>query len=231
MNTWLSGTNNIYRESPWLLFVDLDWSSLTNGLEPEHFKKGSFVYHQNQTSKYVYLIKSGRVNLSIVNADGKERGLFICGEGAIFGEISNFVSPENCAQAYVVSDSLIYKIKKTHFQALFSSDSIIANNTAIILAKKVRAMTAHMESMMFPDAIKRVANVLLYLAAQYGKPCDDGTMLTISFSHQELANLIGTSRVTVTNAFKQLAENGAVSKSRGHIKILNEERLLAVLSW
>jgi len=231
METRLSGPNQIYRESPWLLFHNLDWSSLTAGLKPEVFRKGSFVYHQNQVHKYVYLIKTGRVNLSIVSVDGKVRSLFICGEGALFGEISSFMSPENCAQAQVVSDSNIYKIDKVRFQKLFLSDSTVAYNTSLILTKKVRALTAQMETMMFPDAAKRVANILLYLAGQYGKPCADGLRLTISFSHQELANLIGTSRVTVTNAIKQLAGDGVISKSRGHVQILNMDKLMNVLSW
>lgn len=231
MDTWLSDINNIYRESPWLLFKNLDWSSLTAGSKLEIFRKGSFVYHQNQASKFVYLIKSGRVNLSILNTDGKVRSLFICGEGALFGEISSFMSPENCAQAQVVSDSYIYKVEKTRYQAMFMSDSTIAYNTAIILAKKVRALTAQMESMLFPDAKRRVANVLLYLAGQYGKPCDDGMQLTIRFSHQEVANLIGTSRVTVTNAVRQLEDDGAIRKIEGHIRILDKKRLQEMLTW
>ena len=231
MNSWLSDTNNIYRESPWLLFQDLDWSHLISGLKPELFHKGSFVYHQNQTSEFIYLIKSGRVNLSILNTEGKVRSLFICGEGALFGEISHFMSPENCAQAQVVSDSLIYRVGKERYQTLFMSDSTIARNTAIILAKKVRALTAQMESMMFPDAIKRVANVLLYLAGQFGRPCDDGMQLTIRFSHQEVANLIGTSRVTVTNAVRQLEDDGAIRKIGGHIRILDKNRLQEMLAW
>jgi len=231
METQLSGPNQIYRESPWLLFHNLDWSSLVSGLKPETVRKGSYVYHQNQTHKFVYLIKSGRVNLSIINAGGKVRSLFICGEGCLFGEISSFMPPEKCIQAQVVSDSLIYKIDNNRYQRLFMSDSTIAYNTAIILTKKVRALTAQMETMMFPDATKRVANILIYLAGQYAKPCDGGLQLTIGFSQQELANLIGTSRVTVTNAIKQLADNGAIRKSKGHVQILNMDLLMNVLSW
>ena len=231
MGNRLSDFNHIYRESPWLLFRDLNWSSLANGLKPEPFRKGSFIYHQNQILKFVYLIKSGRVNISIINADGKMRSLFICGEGALFGEIPSFTSPDNCAQAQVVSDSLIYKIDKNRYQKMFMSDGTIAHNTSVVLARKVRALTAQMESMMFPDATKRVANMLLYLAGQYGKPCEKGIQLTICFSHQEVATLIGMSRVTVTNAFKQLADDGAITKSEGHIRILNKERLMEVLAW
>lgn len=231
METLLSESSHIYQESPWLLFPELDWSSLIVGQRPELYRKGSFVYHQNQIKNFVYLIKSGRVNISILNVDGKIRSLFICGEGALFGEISNFSSPYNCAQAQVVSDSVIYKIDKNRYKSLFLSNNTVANNTAVVLAKKVRVLTAQMESMMFPDAIKRVANILLYLSGQYGKPCDDGIQLTISFSHQEVANLIGMSRVTVTNAFKQLMDNGVIRKSGTHMRILNKERLLSVLSW
>jgi len=231
MDTWLSGTNNIYQESPWLLFQDLDWSPLTAGLKPESFCKGSFVYHQNQKSRFVYLIKSGRVNLSIISADGKVKTLFICGEGALFGEISCFMSPENCAEAQAVSDSLIYKVEKTRYQSMLMSNSTISYNTNIVLAKKVRALTAQMESTLFPDATKRVATVLLYLAGQYGKPCDNGVLLTTCFSHQEMADLIGASRVTVTNAFRQLVDDGVVSKSRGNKRIVDKERLQEMLTW
>jgi len=231
MDKWQSGTNHIYRESPWLLFPELDWSALTAGLTPDTFFKGSYVYHQNQTSKFVYLIKSGRVNISIINSDGKVRSLFICGEGALFGEISAFSAPENCAQAQVVTDSLIYKIDKIKFNTILMNSNITAKNTAFILAKKVRVLTAQMESQMFPDAIKRVVNLLLYLAGQYGVITDRGIQLNIKFSHQEVANLIGASRVTVTNAFRQLAIEGITQKFKSRLYILDKEKLKQMLKW
>jgi CRP-like cAMP-binding protein len=231
LDIWFSEINHIYRESPWLLFPELDWSPLTVGLKPDTFRKGSFIYHQNQASKYVFIIKTGRVNISIINADGKVRSIFICGDGAMFGEISHFLTPENCAQAQAVSESVIFKIDKARYQEKFRIHTTIAHNTAVILAKKVRAMTAHMESMMFPDATKRVANILLYLAGQYGKTCDSGIQLTIKFSHQEVANLIGMSRVTVTNSFRQLEEKGVIGKTAGYVYILNKEQLLEMLKW
>jgi len=231
MDEWISDTNHIYRESPWLQFEDLNWSSITKGLIPDKFPRGSFVYHQNQANRFVYIIKSGRVNLSILNADGKIRSLFICCTGTLFGEISHFISPKNSAQAQAVSESIIYKVDKDRFQSIFMSNSTIAHNTAVVLAKKVRVLTAQMESTMFPDATKRVANMLLYLTEQYGNHCENGLKLNIRFSHQEVANLIGTSRVTVTNAFKQLTDERVILKSGSQFLLLDKGRLMEMLKW
>lgn len=218
-------TRHLYVESPWLVFNHLDWTSLTGNLKAEFFRKGSYLYHQNQPDNYVYIIKHGRVNISIINADGNVKSLFICSEGTLFGEISCFTVPDNCAQAQTVSDSYIYKIEKTKFQAELETNHTIALNAAQVLAKKIRALTAQIEEMSFSGATGRIADMLLYLAEQYGKQHDGATTIMMRFTHQEMANLIGTSRVTVTNTFKMLTDLNIIRKSNGLVQMLDCDKL------
>ena len=218
--------HSICVESPWLFFNNLDWSSLTNGTEPAKVRKNTYLYHQNQPCSFVYIIKTGRVSLRIVNSEGKSKTLFFLCEGALFGEISRFTTPESCAESKTVCDSEIYMINHDKFKSVFKSDSTIAHNTAVVLSKKVRTLTSQMERMMMPVAAMRISDVLLYLVEQYGKPFNGGTLLTIRISHQELAELLGVSRITITNSLAKMMSDGIISKHRGHMLIHDAGQLL-----
>ena len=66
---------------------------------------------------------------------------------------------------------------------------------------------------------------LLYIADVYGKPTDEGILIRNRFTHQELANMIHTSRVSVANVFSELTKCGIIAKRDGHYIILKPDEL------
>ena len=210
--------------SPWVEKRDFDWSCLTSDIKPTCFKKDKIIYQQQQDTQNVYLVESGRVRLSIYSMDGEEKSLLIAEKGCLFGEISCLDSIPNFANATVVVDSLIYVIPKQVFTDTLEHNHICALNLVNLLNRKIRILSTQIKQLSFDDSYYRVCNALIHLTKQYGVKNDNGYRLSIKFTHQEMANLIGLNRVTVTNIFIRMTNKNILAKESGYylIKNINE---------
>lgn len=211
--------------SPWVEKGDSDWSCLTSGLKPKRFKKDTLIYQQQEDTEYVYLVEKGRVRMSVYSVDGEEKSLFIAEKGCLFGEISCLDSIPNFANATVAADSLIYEIPKQVFKDALNNNHLCALNIISLLNRKIRILSNQIKQLSFDDSYYRVCNALIHLTKQYGVKNDNGYTLGIKFTHQEMANLIGLNRVTVTNIFISMANKGILVKENGYYVIKDMDKL------
>ncbi|MHB1393042.1 MAG: Crp/Fnr family transcriptional regulator [Clostridia bacterium] len=211
--------------SPWVETGESDWSCLTSNMKPKRFKKDTLIYQQQEDTQYVYLVESGRVRLSVYSVDGEEKSLFIAEKGCLFGEISCLDSIPNFANATVAADSLIYEIPKQAFMDTLNNNQLCALNVISLLNRKIRILSNQIKQLSFDDSYYRVCNALIHLTKQYGIKGAAGYRLNIKFTHQEMANLIGLNRVTVTNIFISMTNKGILTKENGHYLIKNMDML------
>ncbi len=213
---------SLYKENPWISLPDADWTEVIKVAKLATFRRGEIIYHQNSSTSYVYLVRTGRVNLSILSETGDEKGLYVASKGCIFGETIQMASMNNSAQATAKTDCSIYLIEKTDFLDCLHNYSVIADNVCTIMAKKIRLLTGQIEMLSFFDASSRVCEILSYLSEQYGIPQEGGKLIDMRFTHQELADMVGASRVTVTNIMKRLTADGIIKKVRGRYLIIDD---------
>lgn len=211
--------------SPWVEKGEFDWSCLTSNMKPKRFKKDTIIYQQQEDTHYVYLVESGRVRMSVYSVDGEEKSLFIAEKGCLFGEISSLDSIPNFANATVAADSLIYEIPKQAFMDALNNNHLCALNVINLLNRKIRILSNQIKQLSFDDSYYRVCNALIHLINQYGVKGDNGYTLGIKFTHQEMANLIGLNRVTVTNIFISMTNKGVLAKENGHYVIKDMNKL------
>jgi CRP-like cAMP-binding protein len=211
--------------SPWLKIDDYNWDSLTKGKKSLAYKKNDVIYHQQTYTDFVYLVKSGRVRLSIYSKDGREKSLFIADKNCLFGELSAFDNLPNHATAMAVADSEVYHIPKTLFIECLKVDHDLSLKTIEILARKNRLLAAQIEDLSFNDAYTRVAIALIKLSLSYSSDCSDGNKLEIKFTHQEMANLLGLSRVSVSKIMSDFIKLSILEKKDGYIVLKDVKKL------
>ena len=73
--------------SPWIVMDGLKWGDLVQGHTPRRYRKGQIVYYQEGMEDCIYLVKQGRVNISLINSQGKMRSLYVADKGCLFGKI------------------------------------------------------------------------------------------------------------------------------------------------
>lgn len=211
--------------SPWLKIDDYNWETLTQGKKVIIYKKNDVVYHQQTYTDFLYLVKSGRVRLSIYSKDGREKSLFIADKNCLFGELSVFDNLPNHATAMAVTDSEVYHIPKTVFIECLKVDHDLSLKTIEIMARKNRLLASQIEDLSFNDAYSRVAIALIKLAMSYSSDCSDGNKLEIKFTHQEMANLLGLSRVSVSKIMSDFIRLSILEKKDGYIVLKDLHKL------
>lgn len=214
------------KHSPWIEAKDIDWGDLTEGLKLISYKKGEIIYHQEEQKPFVYLVKTGRVRLDVYSEAGNKRSLFVAGPGAMFGELSPIDQMPCFCDATAAVDSVVYLIPTPLFTQRMESDHQFAKNLLLLMARKTRLMTDAIKQLSFHSSTSRVAYALINLSIQYSLQRPDGSLrLTMKFTQQEMADITGLSRVSVSNIFIELMSEGILEKEEGFLVIRDKTRL------
>lgn len=211
--------------SPWIKFDDYKWDTLIEGLRPIKYKKNNIIYHQQTYTGCLYIVKSGRIRLSIYSEDGREKSLFIADKHSLFGELSIFDNLPNFATAMAVTDSQVYRIPKEIFLERLQTDSDLSLNIIKMMTRKTRLLVSQIEELSFKDAYSRVAIALIKLSLCYSSSSPVGSKLEIKFTHQEMANLLGLSRVTVSQIMSDFINLSILEKKDGYIFLKDINKL------
>lgn len=206
-------------DSPWML-MEIDWSALTDGLQPKVFKKGHLFYEQDEASDFVYIVDKGRVALRIFGSEGDARTIITLDAGCIFGNLSLFDDRENSCSAVSVSDKAsVYVIPKRLVIKKINEDSSLMHNMLLESNRVNRILTKQMELMSFRNAECIVSFYLMHMANLYSEEQSAGSgshrKLTMKFTHQDIADVTGLSRVCVSNVISSLMKEGILKKQDG----------------
>ncbi len=189
-------------------------------------KRNTAIFHENYPAAAFYLVKRGRMKIYKMSRDGREQVLAILGEGQIFGDVPVFDGGPYPAGATTVDDAEIYLIPSNDFRQLLRRHPEIALKVIKVLGQRLRQAMELVRDLSFKQAPHRLAGLLLKLARESGSETADGTVeVDLSMSRQEIAEVVGTSRETVTRELKKLERAGIIRIDRRLVTILDRERL------
>lgn len=181
------------------------------------FKKGEVIYHQESRSPYVFFVKSGRVRMDIYSEGGRRRTLFIACTGSIFGELTPIDGEFSVCEAIASTNCRLLRMNGDKFKSLITTDSDFAWNVCYTLSQKLRVMSDSIKQLSFDNSKFKVANTMLQLFSRYSCDMPAGKRgLTLRFTHQELADLTGLSRVSVSNILNEFVSLGFLEKQKGY---------------
>ncbi len=211
--------------SPWLK-VDLHtWDKLVSPKYLTAYSMGTVIFWQSQVNEFVYIVKSGRVMMRVVSEDGREKIMMFAEKGGLFGETSAFEGSTEPYSAVAIVDCEIYKIPIPVFLNHIKSDMEINQAVMTILSHKGSLYFNQILGLTFGDIRYRVANVMLYLVKMYGISNPEGILIDIPFTHQDMADLIKSSRVSVSKVFHEFSNSGIMKKMKGRYIICDLELL------
>ena len=128
-----------------------------------------------------------------------------------------------------LESSEIYYIQRDDLMKLIKKTPSIAFMLIRALIRKIRLLAFQLEDLSFLDAQKRVAHILLTLGHELGVRKEDGLHIQKGITHNDLAQLTGLSRVTVTNVLNYLERLHIIRKRRCMLTIIDQERLANLL--
>jgi len=188
-------------------------------------KRNTVIFHENDPAAAFYLVKTGRVKIFKAGPDGREQVLAILGDGQIFGDVPAFDGGPYPATAATMADSEIYLIRSEDFQDLVRRYPEVALKIIRVLGQRLRQSMELVRDLSFKQVPHRLAGLLLKFGDEYGSGTEAGILINLPLSRQELADIVGTSRETITRELKKLEREGILQVNRRLITIVDLEQL------
>jgi len=191
------------------------------------FRKGSTIFAPGDPPDALYVLTSGLVTLSHLSESGQESILRVFGPGDVFGELLLTVTVRPFL-ATALTDCVVTAIPAKTFLHLLSAIPRIGFNFISILSRHLTEMALDRAESSHKWSLQRLALTLLKLGATHGVEKKAGTAIDLPLTHQILADMIGTSRETVTRDLGRLKQQGVVSQ-RGRTFLIQPARLRALM--
>ncbi|MBS4178696.1 Crp/Fnr family transcriptional regulator [Lederbergia citrea] len=183
-------------------------------------KKDTYLFQEGDKADDIYFIHSGKVRIGKLTPDGRELTFRICSEEDFIGEITLFCAPSTyTVHAKVLEDGVCAKIKKEDLE-----ENLLLNPGLNIEFMKRMGIHHHKSQSKFRDLLlhgKKGAlySTLIRMTNSFGVNKEDGILIDLSLTNQELANFCGMSREVVNRMLGALKKDGIISVSDGKILI------------
>lgn len=193
------------------------------------YQKGETIFLEGDPGSAVYYIKKGKIKLYKTSLEGREVTLNILGPGSIFAEVTMFSGLDYPATAMVLEEALVGMIRNQDLQKIVQENGNIALSLIKELNRRLYYAQMKIKDMALHDVNGRVAKVLLDLAYRYGKKTPQGIQIDLKMTKTEIANIVGTSRETVSRSLSQL-KNDQVIDMKGKFVFIKSLESLEELS-
>jgi CRP-like cAMP-binding protein len=203
-----------------------DQAALLDLAETRLFRKQTPVFQAGSPGNNVYILKQGRVKIFAVSPIGKQVILWFCFPGEVFGlaEVPRGGRREVYADA--CADSTVLSIPQQDFKAFLASHPDTAMLVIDLLSCRLRTLGDMLLNLTADDVTTRIVKLLIRLSACYGRQlASEDVCLDIDLTHQDIADMIGTSRQTVTSVLSELRRQGVVRVDHHHIHIPSQRLL------
>ena len=172
------------------------------------YKKGNIVVLEKEMGAALFVIISGKVKIVRTDEDGREVILSIFGPGEFFGEMSLLDGLARSASVVALAKAELFMIHRRDFLKLLHEHPQVAISLLGELTTRLRKADTQIKSLSLKDASGRVANVILMLADDIGVFRKGKVEIDELPLQQDMANMAGTSRETVSRMIHQFIREG-----------------------
>ncbi len=189
------------------------------------FPRKSVVYLPQDAADSVYVVAEGRVRLVSITPEGKEAILAIFEPGDLFGELAILDGEPREEYAEAVLASKVIAIPREVIDQVMSRNASLTMAITKLIGWRRKKLERRLRNLLFRSNRERLTSLLWELTERYGRRTDEGLLIDIKLSHQDLAGLIGVTRESVTLALGELQSEGTISIGRQRIVVLNVTKL------
>jgi CRP/FNR family cyclic AMP-dependent transcriptional regulator len=197
------------------IFCDLEpeaMAAFEQQTEMRTCRRGQILYSQEDRAEVLFLLKRGRVQLYRLTPAGKRLELATIEPGTFFGEMPFLGESLRHAFAEAAEDSLICVMSRADIERLMRERSEVALRMIEVLGRRLALCEARLEEMAYRSVPARIAAVLMRLSQGQGGG-------VVAITHQELGDMIGALRESVTKVLDDFQRDGLVELGRGRVTL------------
>jgi len=193
-----------------------DLERLAAAAQERSYPKNSVILFEDDPGDSLYVVLNGQVKVVIIAEDGREVILSIRSEGDFFGELSIIDDEPRSAHVIAMEESRLLVLRREDFNRCLRELPQIATGLLRALCRRLRQADRKISSLVLLDVPGRVARLLLEMADE-----NDGTTITQRLTHHMIAQMIGSSRETVSRTMRDMVSQNLIEVSRKTITIRN----------
>lgn len=192
------------------------------------FAKGQEIFGPGRGTGLVYIVRAGCVRLYKTLPDGRAINLGLLGPNTVFAQEDSYDGLSTGAAAEALVDSTLSIVEADDLAGLIAESPDLASAVVAGMTRRLTELQMLVEHLLVRDTAVRLVTTLLALAKSFGRPTADGmTAISLPLTHQSLANMIGSNRVTVTRKLLELQETGLVRSLGRNSLAVNSDQLRA----
>jgi len=190
------------------------------------YRRGAVIFFEGDPGEGFHYVKSGRVKIVKVAGDGREHIIKLLVPGDIFAEVLLFNSQPYPATAIAAEDAAVGSIRNADLERLVLANNKLALQFIKALSQRLLYAQQKITNLALGDVLARTAETLLRLGREHGRSGENGSIvIAVGLSRQELANLVGTTRETVTRTLSALRREKIIDFAGDDLIILRPEKL------
>jgi CRP/FNR family transcriptional regulator len=189
-------------------------------------EKNTFIFQEGMEAEEMYVILSGKVQISKITSDGRELSLRICGKNDICGELTLFThSPKYLLSARVLEDAEIAAINKDVLEKEIFQNSSLALEFLKWMSDHFRKTQTKFRDLVLNGKKGALYSTLIRMTNSYGVEVQNGILIDLPLTNQELANFCGTSRESTNRILNELKAEQIISIKKSKITVHNLQYL------
>lgn len=199
---------------------DADIERIQGFARERSYPKNNVIVFEEDPGDSLYVVLNGQVKVVLIGEDGREVILSTPGKGDFFGEMSLIDDQPRSAHVIAMEDSLLLVLRREDFHQCLAAMPGIAIGLLRAMCKRLRKADDKIGGLVLLDVPGRVARLLLEMADE-----GDGEHITKRITHHLIAQMIGSSRETVSRTMRILMDQGLIDVTRSKITLLNRDLL------
>ncbi|MEW6193736.1 MAG: Crp/Fnr family transcriptional regulator [Bacteroidota bacterium] len=194
------------------------------------YKKNDVILMEDEVGSALFVIANGKVKVARSSNDGREVILTILSESDFFGEMAILDGQTRSATVTAIEDSELFLIQRNDFITLLREHPEISLSLLQELTKRLRSADVKIKALSLKDAEGKVATVILQLADDLGKIKQGKVEIERLPLQQDLANMAGTSRETISRTLHSFAKKGLIELDGMKLLITDYEKFKELFS-
>ncbi len=198
---------------------------LARFLRPVSYRAHTDIFHAGDEGATMYIILSGAVKIFVPAVDGREVVLAVHRSGDLFGEMALLDDEPRSASASTMEETEMFTLNRGDFLEVLDFHPAALRAIIDVLVERLRATNQSIQDAYLLDVPGRLARRLLLIAGEHGVDTERGRDIGLRVSQQELANMIGASRVAVNKQLQAWRHRDIVDVTRQRVVILDRGAL------
>ncbi|WP_084034873.1 Crp/Fnr family transcriptional regulator [Anaerobacillus alkalilacustris] len=186
---------------------------------------GTFLFYEGDFPENVYLIRSGKVRLSKMTADGKEFSVHLKQKDELVGEVGLFNDMSISVTAEVIEDSVLVKFERSSLEEIFRKNGEIAVAFMKWFARHTQSTQAKFRDLILCGKTGAFYSTLIRFSNSYGLKTEEGILINVQLTNQDIANYIGTTRESINRMINDLKKDNVIKVDKGYILVKDIEFL------